>query len=132
MVFRIGAISAFSVIFSAVHVSRMFYTHFFPPRNLTLFFSLNVFKEIIADLQCFVNFSCAGNKPRIIYIYSSSHTVFHHRKRLDIVPCAIQQDLIAYPLQMQSFTCCHSHIPAILTASTGLSTNCSGPEYKKS
>ena len=26
--------------------------------------------------------------------------VFHH-KWLDIVPCAIQQDIIAYPLQMQ-------------------------------
>ena len=26
--------------------------------------------------------------------------MFHH-KRLDIVPCAIQQDLMAYSLQMQ-------------------------------
>ena len=28
--------------------------------------------------------------------------MFHHQW-LDIVPCAIQQDLIAYPLQMQEF-----------------------------
>ena len=47
-----------------------------------------------------------------IYTHSFSHSILHilflilslimlHHKRLDIVSYAIQQDLIAYPLQMQ-------------------------------
>ena len=39
-----------------------------------------------------------------------SAITFHH-KGLDIVPCAVQQDLIAYPLPMQEFA---STIPKLL------------------
>ena len=46
-----------------------------------------------------------------IYTYIYTHILFltlssivFHRKWLDTVSCAIQQDLIAYPLRMQSIT----------------------------
>ena len=32
-------------------------------------------------------------------------------KRLDIVPCAAQQDLIAYPVQMESFASTKPKLP---------------------
>ena len=58
------------------------------------------------DVQCSVNFCCTAKRPRhtyvcvYIYIYSFRHVVIRlHHKWLDIVPCAIQQDLIASPLQ---------------------------------
>ena len=53
------------------------------------------------------------------YIYTHTYThsfppiiliLFHH-KWLDIVPCAIQQDLIAYPIQMQYFASTNPKLP---------------------
>ena len=61
-------------------------------------------KIIIVDLQCSINFCCRAKWPSYTCIYilflTLSSIMFHH-KWLDIVPCAVQQDLIAYPLQMQ-------------------------------
>ena len=58
----------------------------------------------IVDLQCSVNFYWTEKWPSPTYVYilflTLSSIMFHH-KWLDIVPCAIQQDLIAYLLQMQ-------------------------------
>ena len=63
------------------------------------------------DLQCSVNFCCIANFPVIyiyiytyIYIYSFYHSILPHvpsQVVSNIVPCAIQQELIAHPLQMQ-------------------------------
>ena len=59
---------------------------------------------IIVDLWCSINFCCTAKWPTYIYLYilflTLSSTMFHH-KWLHIVPCTIQQNLIAYPLQMQ-------------------------------
>ena len=40
-----------------------------------------------------------GDPVTHTYIHSFSHIVMLHHKRLDIVPSAIQQDLITYPFQ---------------------------------
>ena len=82
---------------------------------ISLFF---LFLKIIVDLQCSVNFCYMAKWPSYIYvciyvyIYIHTHlyvyilllTVFSivsHQKWLDIVPCAMQQDLIAYQFQIQ-------------------------------
>ena len=77
--------------------------------TLPLFFFLSylsfLFKNlIIVDLQCSVNSAVQQSDP-FIHIYTClflilSSIMFHH-KLLDIVPCAIHQDLIACPFQMQ-------------------------------
>ena len=59
-------------------------------------------------------------QQREIYIYTffltvSSIMLYH--KWPDIVPCAIQQDLIAYPLQMQSFASINPRLPVHPTPS---------------
>ena len=62
-------------------------------------------------LQCSVSFLLYSKVTQsqicmcvCVYIYilflTLSSIMLHH-KQLDIVPCAIQQDLIAYPPQMQ-------------------------------
>ena len=59
---------------------------------------------IVVDLQYPVNLCHIEKLPSCTYKYILflilSSVMFHH-KRLDMVPCAIQQDLIASPLQMQ-------------------------------
>ena len=57
----------------------------------------------IADLQYSVNFPLHSKVTQShIHVYILfSHIIMLHHKWLDIVPSAIQQDLIAYPLQMQ-------------------------------
>ena len=72
------------------------------------FFFICLVYFIIVDLQCSINFCCKAKWPSYTYIYIYilflilSSIMFHH-KWLDIIPCAIQQDLIAYPLQMSLF-----------------------------
>ena len=51
------------------------------------------------------------------YIYSFSHIIMFHHKWLDIAPCAIQQNLIAYPLQIQSFESTKPKLPVYPTSS---------------
>ena len=54
--------------------------------------------DSIVDLRCCVNFSVQQSDPvihtDILFLMLSSIMVYP--KRLDIVPCAIQQDLTAY------------------------------------
>ena len=59
--------------------------------------------SIIAGLQCSVNFlqnSKVTQSHMHVYI-PFSHIIMLHPKGLDIVPRAVQQDLIAYPFQRQ-------------------------------
>ena len=58
---------------------------------------------IIADLQCSVNFLLYSNLTQLhIHVYIIfSHIIMLHHKRLDMVPRATQQDLIANPFQRQ-------------------------------
>ena len=57
---------------------------------------------IIVDLQCSINFRCTAVSQLYIYrILLLTPSIMFHQKCLDVVPCATQQELIAYPLQMQ-------------------------------
>ena len=59
---------------------------------------------IIVDLQCSVNFCCTAKWPSYTYTYILFLTlspIMCYHKWLDIVPCAIQQDLFACSLQMR-------------------------------
>ena len=63
-----------------------------------LFFSIYIYICIV-DLQCCVNFCCTANWLSYSYICSFSYYfsfVLYHRI-LNIVPCAIQLDLVVYP-----------------------------------
>ena len=65
------------------------------------FFIHNLKIFIIVDLQCSVNCCYTAKWPSHSFIYilflTLSFIMLHH-KWLDIVPCAIQPDLIAYPI----------------------------------
>ena len=59
-----------------------------------------------------------------IYIYTHTHILFltlssiiFHHKSLDIAPCAIQQDLNAYPFQMLLFASTNPKLPVHPTSS---------------
>ena len=87
-------------IIAKSHVKELFSCVFFS------FFLLMIFIfSIIVGLQCSVNFllySKVTQSHTYIYILflTVSSIIFPH-KWLDIVPCVIQQDLIANPLHMQ-------------------------------
>ena len=59
--------------------------------------------SIIAGLQCYVNFLLYSKVTQSdIHVYILfSHIIMLHRKWLDVVPSATQQDLIANPFQRQ-------------------------------
>ena len=77
----------------------------FPRTNIqtsVFFFFYNDF--YFFHCSCFiVNFLLYSRMTQShIHVYIlSSHLIMLHNKLLDIVPSAIQQDLIAYPFQMQ-------------------------------
>ena len=51
-------------------------------------------------------------------LYSFYHIIFYHvSSQVTKVPCAIQQDLIAYPLQMQQFASTNPKLPVHPTPS---------------
>ena len=71
--------------------------------------------SIIAGLQCSVNFLLyrkvtQSHTHRYILFLTLSSIVCHH-KWLDIVPSAMQRDLIAYPFQRQSFASANPRFP---------------------
>ena len=78
-------------------LSRLFGFYFY----FLLFTFIFIF--VIADLQYSINFCCTAKCP-VIHVYilflTLSSIKFHH-KWLETFPCAIQKDLIVYPLQMQ-------------------------------
>ena len=92
------------------------------------FIYIFLFFSLIVDLQCSVNFFCIAKWPSHICVwlsFSFSHIIlfltlssimFHH-KWLGRVPCAMQQDLIAYPLQMQWFASTIPQLPVHPTLS---------------
>ena len=59
--------------------------------------------SIVAGLQCSVSFLLDSKLTQLhIHVYILfSHIFMLHRKWLDTVPSAPQQDLIAYPFQRQ-------------------------------
>ena len=62
---------------------------------------LMIFFHIIAGLQCSVNFPL-HSKVTQSHIYTLfSHIIMLNHKWLDMVPSAVQQDLIAYPFHRQ-------------------------------
>ena len=69
------------------------------------FKTFNIFKDFIfhvtVDLQCSVNFCCIEKWLGHIYFFLTLSSIIFHHRRLDKIPCAIEQDLIAYPLQMK-------------------------------
>ena len=71
--------------------------------------------SILAGLQCCQFSTVHQSDPAThIYTHSFSHIISFimlHHKWLDIVPSAIQQDLIAYPLQMQEFASINPGFP---------------------
>ena len=63
-----------------------------------------------------------------IYTHSFSHIILHHvllQVIRYIVPCAIQQDLIAHPLQMHEFSSANPRFPIHPTPPTSSLTNIS-------
>ena len=61
--------------------------------------------SITVDLQCsgqFLQYSKVTQSYIYTYIlYLTLSSIMFHHKLLDIVPRALQQDLFAYPLQME-------------------------------
>lgn len=73
-----------------------------------LIFSGTLF--IAVDLECRVDFGCTQRgqshlymrvHPRAPILFLTSSSVIFHNKRRDLGPCAVQQGLVAPPLQMQ-------------------------------
>ena len=57
----------------------------------------------------------------VVHMYIFSHIILHHvSSRVTIVPCAIEQNLIAYPLQMQQFVSTNPRLQVHPTPSLSL------------
>ena len=71
-----------------------------------------VFCFIMVDLHCCVNICCTAKWPSHTYTFFSPHYPPSCSITSDLIwfPCAIQQDLIAYPLQMEYFTSTNSKL----------------------
>ena len=79
-----------------------------------LFFIFNdLYFSIIVGLQCSVNFYCTAKwSVKHIYTFFFLHyPPSYFIMLLDIVPSAIEQDLIAYPLQTQEFASIKPRLP---------------------
>ena len=74
---------------------------------------------IIVDLQRSVNFCCTAKWPSYTYTHIFfPHIILHHApSQVTGQSCATQQDLIAYPFQMQSFASPNPKLPAPPTPS---------------
>ena len=76
------------------------------------FFLFSFLFFIIVDLQYSAIFCCAAKWHSYIYIlFLTSSFILFHCNWLYLVPCAIQQGLTAYPLQMQYFASTHAKLP---------------------
>ena len=80
-------------------------------KKVFFFPGLLIIFKIIVDLQWSVNFCLTVEWLSYTYICIYIHILFltlfsilFHPKGLDIVPCAIQQDLIAYPHHLFTFS----------------------------
>ena len=102
------------IVLSNLHISFIYLFKKF--KKWFLFFS------IIAGLQCSVNFLLYSKltQSHIHICIPFSHTIMLHHKWLDIVLCAIQQDLVAYPFQRQLFASINPKFPVDPTSSPSL------------
>ena len=85
-----------------------------------IFIFLNVFFFHYSWFTVFCQFSTLqqGDPVTHTYIHSFSHIIMLHHKWLDIVPSGIQQHLIAYPFQRQSFAPVNPKLPVHPTPSS--------------
>ena len=76
--------------------------------------------SIIAGLQCSVNFLLYSKvtQSHIHIDILFFHIIMLHCKWLDIVPRAIQMDIVAYPFQRQEFASINPKFPAHPTLSS--------------
>ena len=68
----------------------------------------------------FCQFFLVAKRPSYKYTYIlflTLSSIMFHQKWLDVVLCALQQDLIAYPLQMQWFAFTNPKLPVHPTPS---------------
>ena len=83
------------------------------------FFSFFFFSFLLQLIYNILPISAIQQSVPVIHMYkhSFSHIILHHvpSKCLHIVPCAIQQKLIAYPLQTQQFASTNLTLPVLLT-----------------
>ena len=74
------------------------------PQNVSYVFMIFIL-SIILDVECSVNYSCSATWPSRTYIHTffflTSSSIVFHQKWLDVIPCTVQQGLIADPLWMQ-------------------------------
>ena len=95
-------------------------------RNTASFFLKDFYFSIIVDLQCSVNFCgtakwhshsylcvCVCVCVHIYILFLTLSSIVLHHKWLALVPRAIQQDLMAYPLQMQEFASTNPNLQSI-------------------
>ena len=87
--------------------------------------------SIIVGVQCSVNFLLYGKETQshthTFFFFTLSSVKLHH-KWLDIVPSAIQQDLIAYPFQRQWSASINPHFPVHPTPLSSLGNHKSIPQ----
>ena len=69
--------------------------------------------SIVVSLQCSVSFYCTAKWPSHTYIilFLTLSSIMLHHKWLYVVPCALQQDSIAYPLQSQQSASVNPRFP---------------------
>ena len=89
------------------------------------YFFIYFYFSIVVGLQCSVNvllYSKVTQSLSLTHTHTHTHTHIHilfftlssimfRNKWLDVVPCATQQDLISYPLQMQQFASVNPKLP---------------------
>ena len=91
---------------------------------ISIFYFMILIFSIIIDLQCSVISTVQQSDPVIyIFFFLTLSSIMFYPKKLDIVPCAIQQDLIAYPLQRQKFASCKPKLPVPPSPSPSLLGN---------
>ena len=80
-------------VFSSLWTSWDIYLNYYlVPQFLKFYF-------IIVDLQCSVNFCCIAKWPSLTYtLFFSYYLPLRSTQLIGYIPCAIQQNLIAYPL----------------------------------
>ena len=74
------------------------------PLTFLIFLMIFIF-SVLAGLQCSVNFllysKVTQSHIQVYILFLTLSSMMFHHQCLDIVPCAVQQDLMAYPHQMQ-------------------------------
>ena len=92
--------------------------------SLSLFFKNDFCVFHHSWFTVFCQFSAVQQRDPVTHTHTHTHILFPtlsspmlHHTILDIVPCAIRQDLIAYALQMQEFAFINPKLPVHSTPS---------------